>query len=176
MQIIQDVEIIHAEPERWKEYKKIYLEELRTVPEAFLNSYEHVLSYPDTHWKTLLTERVGDIYVAQTAGKIVGMAGITRGAYPKNAHTASLWGVYVRTSYRRNGIARLLLNRIVKDLAVDPAVTKLSLGVISSQVEALALYRSLGFTVAGCLKNERKIGNTYYDEILMEMPLVLSRG
>ena len=37
-----------------------------------------------------------------------------------------------------------------------------------TQKAAVALYKSLGFVVAGKMKNEIKVGNEYYDELIME--------
>ncbi len=161
------MKIIHLMQSRWQEYKNIYLEELKTEPIAFLNSYYKISKLPDSEWQKRIKERSKDIYFAENNGEIVGMAGITFGEAPKNNHTVSLWGVYVKPSFRGKGIAQKILRELLKDLK-DKKIVKVNLGVVVTQKVARKFYKSLGFKKSGYLHKEFYVKGKYYDEILME--------
>lgn len=162
------MEIVHLPPERWIEYKNIYLDELKNEPIAFLNSYEKMAEFPESHWKEILETRNNDIYFAQIGNQIVGMAGISYGTAPKNNHVVSIWGVYVKPAFRRQGIARSLMQQILKDMDYNPHILKVSLGAVITQIHAQRLYKSLGFEQTGLLKKEFLIDGNYYDELTFE--------
>lgn len=160
--------IIHLTPNRWREYRDIYLEELKLEPSAFLNSYEVSSRFQDSYWLGILEKRSSDLYFVEADDKIIGMAGLTFGVVPKNDHVVSLWGVYIRAGFRNRGIAHLLLQRIISDLKSNKRTLKISFGVFETQKAALNLYKSLGFEKCGLLKKELFVGGTYSDEHLFE--------
>ena len=82
-------------------------------------------------------------------------------------HIASIWGMYVRPEARGTGLSRLLMTA-----AVDEARTmcrSLRLTVVSSNDAAIRLYESIGFKAWATDSEALKVGDVYYDEILMRL-------
>ena len=107
--------------------------------------------------------------VAEDSSKIIGMAG----AYIekeklKLRHVANIWGVYISRIHRGKGAGKKLLQTLIKDLELRNEIKKIKLAVNPIQKEAFNLYKALGFEEVGKHKNELKIGDKYYDEILLE--------
>ncbi|HEY4010150.1 MAG TPA: ribosomal protein S18-alanine N-acetyltransferase [Acidobacteriaceae bacterium] len=83
------------------------------------------------------------ILVAESAGEFVGF-----GVLGLAGDTAELESLAVRTAWRRRGIARRLCHELFA-WARTRGISQISLEVRVSNVAAHALYKSLGFQVAG---------------------------
>jgi len=105
--------------------------------------------------------------VAEIDGTVVAGANWARGSSAKNAHTASL-GVAVRSEYRHLGLGRALMEEGIA-WARSVGISKLKLGVFSTNAAAIALYRKLGFEEEGRLRSEVIIAGAPVDEILMSL-------
>lgn len=82
----------------------------------------------------------GTFLVVEDAGELLGCAGLRR----HDAGSAELKRMYVRATYRRRGLARLLL-AAVEDQARELGYHRLILETGSEQPEALALYVGAGY-------------------------------
>ena len=104
-----------------------------------------------THHPTLLThlnyllKNIPAGYVWQEQGRIVGNVSIIPAKTPGRYILAN---VAVHPAYRRRGIARLLLQQTLEQLATRQGYAVL-LQVEQSNPQAIALYRSLGFADLG---------------------------
>jgi ribosomal protein S18 acetylase RimI-like enzyme len=98
---------------------------------------------------------------------LVGMVGFRRERRTKLMHKASLWGMYVDSKCRQNGIGRLLLVELLNKAKLLEDLGQVTLAVVSSNAEAKGLYASLGFQVYGVEKKALKVGDEYFDEDLM---------
>lgn len=81
-------------------------------------------------------------------GRLVGTAGWVRAHFAKEAHKASIWGMYVDPTCRGLGLGRRLLQAAcdrLRAMGVERANLQVSLG----NTEAIALYRSAGFVQWG---------------------------
>ncbi|TDW26215.1 FR47-like protein [Rhizobium azibense] len=77
--------------------------------------------------------------------------------------------MYVRQTLRGTGLSRLLLSAAVDE--VGTLLRSLRLSVVSSNVPAIRLYKSVGFEEWALEVEALKVGETYYDEILMRLEL-----
>ena len=82
-------------------------------------------------------------------------------------HTCS-FGLMVRKDQRGQGIGKRLIEELLIWAAANPMIEKVCLGVFSSNISAIALYRKMGFIEEGRKIHEIKIAdNLYVDDILM---------
>ena len=150
--------------DRWEEYKALRIESLESDPAAFASSVEDEASLSESDWR----RRAENILFAFENGKPVGMMTFIVSSRPKTRHVAEIFGVYVKASERRKGIGKLLLENVLKEIARNPHVAKIKLAVNPEQRAALELYRRAGFHEVGRLHRELRVGDRYYDELMME--------
>lgn len=154
----------------WREYKRIRLRGLHEDPLAFGKAYEEEVNLSDEEWKDKLSgPKI--IYGAEVDGKLVGMAGALFMDMKYFQHMAKVVSVWVDPQYRRQGIAKALMQKLLEDLRRDPKITKVRLSVNTTQDAAIKMYEQMGFVKAGYAKNEMKVGDQYVDQIQMELIL-----
>jgi RimJ/RimL family protein N-acetyltransferase len=161
-------------PEEWAEYKKIRLEALEKEPTAFAMTFEEEVVRGDDIWSTKLDpsdDLLNYKIFACDGDEVVGMAGIFQNEKTKLKHISNIFGVYLRDSYRGRGIGKAMLDILIKEAKKAPGVTKISLTVNTAQTPAVRSYEKAGFKNVGKVEKEMKVGNTYYDEYIMEMLL-----
>ncbi len=105
------------------------------------------------------------VFVAESAGEIVGRLSVARDPHPASSHVADL-GLMVAAGHRRRGIGRALLLRAV-EWARESGVRKLELHVFPHNAPAIALYESFGFVREGYRRAHYRRANGYVDAILM---------
>jgi hypothetical protein len=108
------------------------------------------------------------VFVAETAGGLVGRLSVARDPHPASRHVADL-GLMVAASHRRQGVGRALLARTV-GWARANSVSKLELHVFAHNAPAIALYESFGFVQEGFRRRHYRRGDEYLDAILMALP------
>jgi RimJ/RimL family protein N-acetyltransferase len=81
--------------------------------------------------------------------QLVGAVGLYRDRYLKSSHKMHLWGLYVTSSHRRQGVASHLLNAVLRHAAYLPGVSWVHLKVSVATPGALRLYEKAGFHVWG---------------------------
>jgi RimJ/RimL family protein N-acetyltransferase len=86
--------------------------------------------------------------VAVASGGPIGVADLKPGARRRIAHRVSL-GVTVDAAWREVGVGRTLTETLLGWAAAQPGIEKICLGVLGTNVRAIALYRSLGFVEEG---------------------------
>jgi ribosomal protein S18 acetylase RimI-like enzyme len=158
------IEVGRLAADRWEESKALRLEALESDPTAFGSSVSDEAVLSESDWK----RRAGNALFAFSDGKPVGMITVIVSSRPKTKHVAEIFGVYVKASERRRGIGKLLLEKALDDIGRNPEVAKIRLTVNPEQRAALELYRKAGFHEVGTLRRELRIGDRYYDELIME--------
>ncbi len=151
------------------------LEALEREPRAFGSSPdEHRVSrVAATAARLASGPAVGDFVLGCFAGgRLVGTAGLHRLAGPKNNHIGLIWGVYVTSDYRAQGVGRMLLTQLLQRARSQTGLEQIKLAVGTDNVAALRLYESFGFKVYGREPGALKLGDTYVDEDLMVLRLV----
>lgn len=103
--------------------------------------------------------------LADFDGVLGGLLFVSRGGIPKIRHLATL-SLSVAPEYRRLGVGRSLLAAAVAWAQLQ-GVEKLFLSVISSNIEAIALYKATGFFIEGSRPRHFKVADGYADEVLM---------
>jgi ribosomal protein S18 acetylase RimI-like enzyme len=152
---------------------QLRLEALERDPEAFSSStIEHQsLSLDDVAKR--LGRGDGDNFVigAFSEGRLVGMAGFVREKGPKVRHKGRIWGVYVASEFRNQGICRKILREILQRCVSMDELKQVLLSVAVSQAAARHLYQSLGFQSFGCELSALRIGDRFIDEDYMALRL-----
>ena len=149
--------------EDWGIWKSIRLEMLKQVPEAFGSSFEDEVLRSDTDWQDSLKK--SDIFGVFQGGDLVGTAGIFYHQQTKLQHKAGLFAVYIQSQYRGSGLAGKLIATIIED--VKTKALQLYCAVVVGNTSALKLYQHHGFVQIGIEPRALKVGDKFYDEILM---------
>lgn len=148
-------------------YREVRLEALRTAPESFGSAFASESERPlDWFAGTLETSDVVGGFLAE---KLAGVAGLYTHRGVKQAHKAQLWGMFVRPDVRGMGVGRRLAEAIIERARGRAEI--LQLAVARSNQPARRLYTDLGFKEYGLEKDALKIGDRYFDEILMALDL-----
>ncbi len=101
-------------------------------------------------------------------GRLVGVVGFYQLSGEKVSHRGNIWGVYVDPAHRGNGIARLLMEKVLAH--AKQVVKQVHLGVVTENEAALALYKRLGFVSYGIEPKALRIASRFYDENMMVWP------
>lgn len=149
-------------------FRELRLEGLRDHPEAFGADYVESLERPMEFWVERLRRDADDaaVYGLDTGGALGGMAGIRRLEGPKLRHTAMIWGVFIQPAWRGQGFADGLLGACI-GWAARHALHSTRLSVVVTNIGAIRCYARNGFTVYGVEPAIIRVGDTYYDELLM---------
>lgn len=149
-------------------YRDLRLEGLRRHPEAFGASWEDESGKPAAWWaERLATNAVFGGWIGESP--LLGVAGFHAHGNSKHRHKGVLWGMYVRPDARGSGLAASLVQRVIAH--AEGVVEDLCLTVVASNVAARRLYGAAGFEQYGLERRALKIGDAYFDEALMALPL-----
>ena len=143
-------------------------------PEGWLLADSRWRSVGDERRYIRALQRYADaaLYVAESAGGLVGRLSITRDPHPASAHVADL-GLMVAASHRRSGIGSELMHA-AEEWARRAGVTKLELHVFPHNSAAIALYEKLGYEREGFRKRHyKRPDGRFVDAILMAKQLVV---
>ncbi len=162
------VQVIKLPPERWHEYKNLWLQALKDDPQAFGDSYNDKIADTDDKWQERAKDR---ILFATDGNDLIGMVGVWQSDEDRKKKTANVFGVYVVPEFRGKGISKMLMQSLLDELNRDESITKLKLSVNKDQLPAVKLYESFGFKSTKQEKNLLGDGN-YYDEYSMEKDLL----
>ena len=146
------------------------LEALTLHPESFAADFEKTRVDGEKAWVKIITgysrNNSGAVVIACASEKLVGMLGIVRGHWPKTAHTAILWGVYVQSDWRGYHIAEAMINYCVA-WASPNGVSVIYLGVNTNNTSAIQCYTRCGFYTYGTEPRIIFYNGTYFDQYLM---------
>ena len=104
-------------------------------------------------------------------GGLRGMVGFARETSLKRRHRAVVWGVYVAPDYRGRGLARRLLEELVRRARALYGLERILLAANAADPAATSLYKSLGFRTFGYERAALKIGERYVDDEHMALDL-----
>ena len=144
---------------RWTRAALVALAEaVGSEPEGWLISDRRWRSAADERRYLRAVRRHPDaaVFVAETAGGIVGRLSLARDPHPASRHVADL-GLMVAASARRRGIGWALLEQAV-EWARGAGVTKLELHVFPHNEPAIRLYERFGFVREGCRQRQYRRG------------------
>lgn len=136
----------------------------------------YTLAEPDEYKSTIKSEAAkikrfrnseGKIYLVLTIGKeVTGFISFDNWDTRRTAHTG-LFSVFIRKKWRGLGIGKILVNGMIDWAKANPLNRKISLFVFSTNKNAIALYKKLGFKQEGRCPRDMIIGDKYVDSIMM---------
>ncbi len=138
------IPIMTLAPERWREYRALRLEALKSHPQAFCATYESQAAKPDEWWRERLIDVQSQgswLLFAEDQGALTGMVGA---AWAGEA--IDIISMFVRDSHRGKGVGRLLMQAIL-EATEDARPARHVLSVNSEQREAVALYKAFRFEI-----------------------------
>ena len=145
------------------------LEALRNDPASFADSAEeHLATTIESTRARLGAGGASHNFVLGyfEGGVLAGMAGFYRYSHIKERHKGHIWGVYVRPESRSKGVARALMQEIIRRARGIEGLEQILL-VASNHLPAKMLYENLGFEAYGVEPRSLKIGAEYVDDVLM---------
>ncbi len=110
------------------------------------------------------------LFVGKIDGEIVSVASILAPQRTRIAHQADI-ALSVKKEYWNIGIATFMMQRIISFAKANGKTNILHLGVRTDNINAIALYKKMGFCEIGVYKNFFKIDDCYHDELLMNLYL-----
>ncbi len=157
-------EIKNIPTDRWEDFRRLRLEALRSDPLAFSHSHGEEIGLEEAEWR----RKIRNVLFALSKGRLVGMIGYSFGATAKTRHVAELDSFYVSIDCRGRGVGERLFRGALSMIRRNRDIIKVKLVVNSEQKAAIKLYEKEGFGVVGRLKKEAKVGNRFYDKLIME--------
>lgn len=159
----RSLQIRRLEPSDAALYREIRLEGLRKSPEAFGSTFEKENARPLSWFESVLAR--ADIFGGFLDGTLAGVAAYAAHEGSKQAHKATLWGMYVRDTARKSGLGKELVAAVL-DHARE-RVEMVQLTVVSENDDARRLYGASGFVEYGYEKRGLKQDGRYFDHVLM---------
>ncbi len=155
--------------EQAEQFWKLRLEALKTQPEAFGSSYEEQVHTPMNEVESRINDEPDNYILGAFTeeGELIGMAGFRREPGRKMRHKGMVWGVYVTSAHRGKGIAKALMQEILRRGQAIEGLRQIQLAVVTANTAAASLYKGLGFVSYGLEKEALMVDGRLYDEELM---------
>jgi len=149
------------------------LEALKLVPTAFGSSFEEETTKGPAWLEAVLAAEKDSnaIFGAFCDDVLVGTIGIFSDLRLKSGHKATIWGMYVRSEFRGQGLGKQLVQQ-----AIDHAKSKMKAEAVYLSVESLNedaknLYLRCGFKVWGREPKSLYVNGKFHDEDYMFLSL-----
>lgn len=145
-------------------YRALMLEALETDSVAYTSTREEHGAQPLAWWVARVSEApeaAEHVYGAFVDQNLVGLAGLRFGQRTRTRHKATLFGMYVRPEHRRRGIARALVETVLKTARSDASTQLVQLTVVADNPAARRLYESCGFRVFGIEPYANRVEERY---------------
>ena len=148
---------------------QLRLEALECEPRFFGETAEEHRRFSVESVATRLREGGPDSFVvgAFSDQSLVGMAGFLRVGGSKTRHKGRVWGVYLQAASRGQGIARQMMEALLKEARRVDGLTTVVLTVAEENRPAVELYRRVGFTEYGRDPCEIRIAGECVASLLM---------
>ena len=156
-----------------KEFYKIRLEGLETHPEAFGTGADDFRKATDEQVKDQLSKSAQNDFTvgAFDHGQLVGVVSFKREPKHSVRHKATVWGFFVIPSYRKQGLGKALLTKLIELANEIQGVDYLRAIVTVSNLNAGNTFKVLGFLEYGLEKNGIKEGSHYFDQSFVKLDL-----
>lgn len=109
----------------------------------------------------------GSVYlVAEVNKSVTGFIAFDNWPTRRTEHTG-LFSVFITKKWRGCGIGKILVQGMLDWAKENPVNRKISLYVFSTNKDAIALYKKLGFKTEGIFKRDMIINGKYVDSVAM---------
>ena len=131
-------------------FQSLRLQGLRECPTAFASSFEEECDLA----LSVVAERLQyrndrAVFGAFQEPELMGLVGLKREEHCKLSHKAFIWGMYVASPARKQGVGSQLVASALSFALSELQVRQVILGVNAANEAAIALYQRMGFKVFG---------------------------
>jgi ribosomal protein S18 acetylase RimI-like enzyme len=145
------------------------LENVYTTSDSMSESFDEKFSNLNTcqkYFEEMLNLPGVVVVFAEISGQLAGFLIIKPRHQANIRHTSEL-NMGVHSEYRNKGVGKFLLENALKLAKDSIEIEIVYLMVRGDNISAIRLYQNFGFEQMVILDKDTKIGNTYYDGILM---------
>jgi ribosomal protein S18 acetylase RimI-like enzyme len=153
------------------EYRRLRLEALQKAPSAFGSSYAEEKGMPMSFFIDRLTSKDIWIFGAFAKGRLVGILGLVRESRLKRSHHATLAGMYVSATFRKQGLGAALVDGAIAHARKLGTLRYIKLSLMGSNEAARSLYLSRGFRTFGLEREALLVDGDYLDEEHMALKI-----
>jgi ribosomal protein S18 acetylase RimI-like enzyme len=149
-------------------FQALRLQGLLECSSAFASSHVQECALPlDVVAERLAAKPDAAMLGAFVSSTLAGIVGLQREGLRKLAHKALIWGLYVAPEFRRQRVARRLVDEALRMAFSMTGIRQVNLGVNAANVAAIALYESAGFTRFGVERAFMIVDGVEHDELHM---------
>lgn len=164
------VDIRRLTGEDWAAFRTIRLQALETTPEVYGTTLDQEADQPEDFWRNRLADPLNAMVGGFDRERPVAFASLREGAGGNVRHRATIWGVFVAETHRRQGLGRQVMNALLALADARPGIEITELNVRADNRSAVALYERLGFHAIGTIPRALKHAGRYGDEVMMLRP------
>jgi len=157
-------------PDHASAFQALRLAGLLDMPAAFGTNHAEEKDLPLAAFAERLAPREdAAVFGAFEGEALVGIVGLRRDTAINYFHKGLLWGMYVAPAARGQGLARQLAQAALEFARGVPGLAKVNLQVDAANVQAIALYESLGFVVYSREADGMRVREQRRDELQMTL-------
>ena len=145
-------------------YRNIRLEALYNNPDYFGTMYDQEAIVTIDKFRERIPVDNNNFILGSYQNKdLIGIVAFHQESRMKVRHKAYIRSMYVKPEYRKKGVGKLLLNETIERAKAIEEIEILLLDVVTNNLPAKQLYRSLGFQIYGIEKMAYKLNHQYFD-------------
>lgn len=151
------------------------LESLQTSAMSYLSTYDEEKELGKEHYiKNVLSHAKDNnvIFGAFLESKMIGFVGIYQATRAKMSHRSLIWGMYVNPDYRRDGVARALMEAAISHAKNKIKCLTIELCVVEQNIPAKNLFEACGFKAWGVEPMALCVDDKFYNEIHMKLVIM----
>lgn len=148
-------------------YRELMLQAYEHHPQAFTSSVRERAVMPMNWWESRLTSRLDVVLGAFETNQLAGIVGLALDPREKARHKATLFGMYVVDAHRHRGLGQQLLEAVLAEARRHAFLKLVQLTVTAGNDPAIRLYQRCGFALYGLEPQAIRVGDEYFDKILM---------
>ncbi len=141
---------------------------LHTDPDEFMITAEEEAAVPRLYIEDAIDQptAVNFFLGAYHEDRLIAIAGLITMTLAKVRHFGKLTSVYIHPDHRRRGLARRMVEQVLRDAKVA-GLLSVRLEVVADNRGAVELYESLGFVTYGCEPAAHLLEGLRWDVLFM---------
>ncbi|MBZ9782940.1 GNAT family N-acetyltransferase [Pseudomonas sp. REP124] len=149
------------------DYRALTLEAYDRHAQAFTSSVRERASLPLSWWEERLSGKLDVVFGGFVDGRLAGIAGLAFEPREKARHKATLFGMYVSSGARQNGLGYQLVQAVLDEARRHQGLRLVKLTVTAGNQAAIDLYQRCGFIQFGLEPMAVRVGEEYFDKVHM---------